>query len=72
MTRGVFPLKLLYLINQRYVQNANIYAVNHDLGFYPVNTKSSMSRDKPSCLKMEKQSASPGGRRLFKSHRNNS
>jgi len=72
MTRDAFPLKLLDLINQRYVQNANIYAVNHDLGFNPVNTKSSMSHGKPSCLQMEKQSASLGGGRLFKSNRNNS
>ena len=71
MTRGVFPLKLLDLINQRYVQDAKIYAANHNLGFYPVNTKSSMSHGKPSCLQMEKQSASLGGGRLFKSNRSN-
>ena len=39
MTRGVFPLKLLDLISQRYAKNAKIYAINHDLVFYPVNTK---------------------------------
>ena len=33
MKRGVFPLTLLDIINQRYVQNAKINAVNHDLGF---------------------------------------
>ena len=61
MTSGVVPLKLLDHISQRYVQNAKLYAINHDLGFYPVNTKSSIFRCKPSCLKMEKQSASLGG-----------
>ena len=72
MIRGEFPLKLLDFINQRYVQNAKIYAVNHDLGFYPVKTQSSMSCGKPSCLKVEKQNPSLGGGRLFKSNRNNS
>jgi hypothetical protein len=61
MIRGVFPLNLLDLNNQRHVQNAKINVVNHDLGIYPVNTKSFMSRGKPSCLKMEKQSASHEG-----------
>jgi hypothetical protein len=46
MTRGVLPLKLLDLINHRYVQNANIYAANHDLGFQPVNRVSSIFRGK--------------------------
>ena len=46
MTRGVFPLKLLDLINQRYAQNAKINAVNHELGFYPIPTKSFIFRDK--------------------------
>ena len=48
MTRNVFPLKLLDLINQRYAQNTNIYEVNHDLGFYLLNTISSTPRGKPS------------------------
>ena len=61
MTRGVFPLKLLDVINQRHVQNAKINVVNHDLGIYPVNTKSFMSRGKPSCLKMEKSASLGGG-----------
>jgi hypothetical protein len=54
MTRGVLPLKLLDLVNQRYEQNAKIYALNHELGFYPVNTKSSIFRGKPSALKWKK------------------
>ena len=71
MPRGMYPLKLLDLIDQRHVQNAKIYAVSHELGFYPVNTKST-SHGKPSCLKMENQNASLGGGRLFKSNRNHS
>jgi hypothetical protein len=60
MTRGVLPLKLLDLINHKYVQNANIYAANRDLGFHPVNTISSF-HGKSSRLYMEKQNASLGG-----------
>lgn len=61
ITRGVFPLKWLDLINPKYVQNAKIYAANLELGFHPINTKSSTFRGKPSCLKMGKQSASLEG-----------
>jgi len=46
MTRDVFPLTLLDIINQRYVQNAK-FEVNQDLGLYPVDRKSSIFRGKP-------------------------
>jgi hypothetical protein len=58
MTRGVLPLKLLDLINHSYVQNSNIYAVNQDLGFHPVNIVSSMFRGKSSRSYTLKQNAS--------------